>query len=320
MPIFFDRFRAAISRYAEGVHELGDPATKAARKAAETRLHRPLPAGFDDLYISWDGLRLFTDSFVLEPLAKLTVEDERTLRLGEALGAPLIVDGDGRIYELDELGDRLLTGSSIERWLDATVAREGLLVERDGEWKDVFAAGEETLNPEVRKKRIRAGLKADPQSATWQLEAAELAFESGTLEDATKALELAVAADPGAGVAWELLGGLRRRDQRAADAEACFVRAAESTNDPVRRAERWAEAARAAGEAGRPAEAHARAALAADEKTISSWVADAEERLREGDLDGAANLSELLSAVKGGAADVAKLARDVRMRKALRLT
>jgi len=320
VPIFFDRFRAAVSRYAEGVHELGDPASKAARKAAAERLGRPLPAGFDDLYTSWDGLRLFTDSFVLESLSRLAVEDERTLRLGEALGAPLVVDGAGRIYELDELGDRLLTGSSVERWLDATVAREGLLVERDGEWKDVFASGEETLKPEVRKKRIRAGLKADPESATWQLEAAELAFESGTIEEATEALERAVAADAGAGVAWELLGGLRRRSERSADAEACFVRAAESTRDPVRRTERWAEAARAAKEAGRDAATYARAAISADEKTLDGWVSDAEERLREGDLDGAANLSELLDAVKGGAPEVAKLARDVRMRKALRVS
>src|SRR5207237_376350 len=85
--------------------------------------------------------------------------------------------GAGRLVEADDDGDRVVVGSSLEKWLGAMMAREGLLVDREGEWKDVFDGGQ--LSLEARKKRARVALKADPGAAAWHLEAAERAFEAG---------------------------------------------------------------------------------------------------------------------------------------------
>ena len=285
--MFFDRFRAEIRRYADGVHELGDPAQPGAVDAAERRLGCKLPAELRELYRSWDGLRLFLGAFVIEPGAGLQPIDERFLVLGEALGVPIDLDGDGRLFERDELGDRVLVGSDVERWLHAVVAREGLMVDRDGEWKDVFESGD-ALEPEVARKRVRVSLKADPGSAEWRIEEAELAFDEGDDVRAEDALA--------AGVAWELLGGLHRRARRFAEAEGSYASAARVTRDPVRRLERYAEAARAASEAGRPAEGYAEQARAASPPTLALWLTDATARLEEGDVDGAFNLASLLHA------------------------
>jgi tetratricopeptide (TPR) repeat protein len=302
--LFFERFRADVRRYADGVHELGAP--------VEDPVLARLPAALRELYRSWDGMRLFTDSIVLEPAARIARADGRW-RVGEAFGAPLEVDEAGRVYALDDARDPLLEGSTLERWLHAVVAREGLLVDRDGEWKDVFDG--DALSLEVRRKRARAGLKADPQSAAWQLEAAELAFEEGELDDAEAALRAAVAADPRAGAAWVLLGGIERRAGRLAEAEQAFAQAAEATVDPERRVERFAEAARAAKLAGRdPARSAARAREG--QAFVDAWLAQAEARLAAGDREGALNLAELVDAVSPSPQS-AKLVASARARKSL---
>src|SRR4051794_18891671 len=105
--MFFERFRQDVRRYADGVHELGDPTPPA--------LLAKLPAGLRDLYRSWNGMRLFTESIVLEPAERLVAG----VRLGDAFGAAIETDDGGRIYELDEAGDRVLAGSNVERWLNA---------------------------------------------------------------------------------------------------------------------------------------------------------------------------------------------------------
>src|SRR5262249_28603256 len=152
-----------------------------------------------------------------------------------------------------------------------------LLVDADGEWKDVFDG--EQLNDEVRLRRARAGLKADPHQASFRIEAAELAFERGDAEAAAQELQRAGEADPEAGGAWALLRGLHAHAGRPEAAQACFARAAESSGDPARRAERFAEAARAARAAGdEPARAaHAVRARAADGSAVERWLATARE-------------------------------------------
>ena len=207
--IYWEKLRTELGRYADGVHEVGAPRVELA--AAERRLGRKLPPALVELYRSFDGLRLFTDSFVILGADELAREGE-LVRLGEALGAPLLLDEAGHVYEVDEAGDRVLCGSDVARFIDAVLAREKLVVDREGEYKAVFADGGE-LDDETRKKRVRAALKADPESAAWRLESAELAFEAGREEEARGELSHAVAADAGAGAAWALLlGGL---DQRA---------------------------------------------------------------------------------------------------------
>jgi tetratricopeptide (TPR) repeat protein len=304
--VFFERFRQELRRYADGVHELGDPTPASV-------LER-LPPPLRELYRSWNGLRLFTDSIVVEPVEGLArIADG--FRAGESFAAPLEIDDAGHVYELDEAGDRVRVGSDLERWLAAVMAREALLVDREGEFKDVFDA--DALKPEVRKKRIRAGLKADPGSAAWHLEAAEQAIEAGEPDDARAALEAAVEADPQTGTAWEMLGALLRQKRALDEAERAFARAAEASRDPARQAERWAESARVAKEAGKGGKDAAARALSASTSTVESWLEQAKERLTEGDLDGAVNLAALVDAVKP-TNESTRLLQQARSRRALK--
>jgi tetratricopeptide (TPR) repeat protein len=294
--IFWEKLRADIARYAEGVHEVGAPAKK---------LPSELPKDLAELYRSFDGLRLFTDSFVIVPSSEITADDR--FRIGEALGAPLEMDARGRLYEIDDAGDALQVGSSLSRWLDAIFQREKLIVDREGEYKEVFA-GEGELSDEIRQKRARAGLKADPDAAAWHLETAELAFEDGREDEARRSLQRAVELDPEAGAAWILLGGMFERAQKQEEAAEAYAHAAAASVENPRRAERWAEAARVAL---RP---ELRARCAADSRKAdpgagARWLAEAERRLGEGDPDGALRLAELAHAVGAEANDLVKRAR-----------
>jgi tetratricopeptide (TPR) repeat protein len=296
--IFWEKLRGEIQRYAEGVHELGPP-------APVDRDLPPLPEALAELYRSFDGLRLFTDSFVIVPASAVVASGDR-FGIGEALGAPLEIDAAGRLFERDDAGDSVLVGSTLGRWLDATLAREKLVVDREGEYKEVFADGAE-LAAEVRKKRARAALKADPAAAAWHLEAAELAFEDGREDEARSELVRAVELDGRAGAAWVLLGGLYERAQKWEPAADAYARAAESSQDGGRRAERFAEAARMT----RRPELRAKfsaASRGADEGAAARWRAEAERRLQE-DPDGALRLAELAQAVGAGAEELVKRAR-----------
>src|SRR5207247_5870588 len=120
-------------------------------------------------------------------------------------------------------------GSTLERFLAAVMAREGLLVDREGEFKDVF--DDEGIAERVRARQTALALKIDPEAAAWHLEAAERAFDDGDDAAAEAALARAVALDDGAGDAWTLLAALQRRAGRLDAAEASFARAAAATPD-----------------------------------------------------------------------------------------
>jgi tetratricopeptide (TPR) repeat protein len=292
--IFWEKLRTELGRYADGVHEVGP----AAKKLPD------VPEGLRELYRSFDGLRLFTESFVIVPAAEVRASGGR-FRVGEALGVPLEMDAEGRLYEVGD-GDTILVGSTLSRWLDATLAREKLVVDREGEYKEVFGDGGE-LNDDIRLRRARAGLKADPFASAWHLEAAELAFEAGGEAEARSELERAVELDPRAGAAWVLLGGLHERALEPHEAAQAYARAAAASPEAERRAERFAEAARVTGSP----ELRVRWAgesRAADEGAAARWRADAEARLAD-DPDGALRLAQLAEAVGADAADLVKRAR-----------
>src|SRR5262245_49005220 len=66
--LFFDRFRAEVTRYADGVHRLGDPAPAAAVKG--------LPAELASFLRSWNGVELFVDAFTIYDAAHVRREGE----------------------------------------------------------------------------------------------------------------------------------------------------------------------------------------------------------------------------------------------------
>jgi tetratricopeptide (TPR) repeat protein len=307
---FFDRFRVELRKYAEGVHELGDPVDD------KLLAGRDLPAGLSDFLRSWDGVRLFQEAVVIVPLQEQSAGSGGAWVIGEWEEGTLELAGDGKVRSRGDDGAAIVVGSTLERFLAAVMAREGLLVDREGEFKDVF--DDEGIDDKVRARQTAAALKLDPEAAAWHLEAAERAFATGDEAAAEAALARTVALDDAAGDAWALLGALQRRAQRLDAAEASFARAASATADAPARAERAAEAARAASEAGREAARAEHAALArtADAGAVARWIEEAREALREGDAEAAANRATLAAAVD--AEEAAAVVKETRVRGRLK--
>lgn len=314
---FFERFRQDLGRYADGVHQLGAPAPEPELAATEARLGRALPPAYRQLLASYNGLSLFHDTVTLQPAAELR-PSAIGLEVGEAPEGVLHLDPAGRVLAVDENGDRLVMGSTLEAWLRALMAREALLVDAQGEWRDVFA-DDGALKPEVRRRRFARGERADPRAAAWVLEEAELMQELGDVARAERALERAVGLDPGAGAAWALLGGFYRNLGKLGEAARDFERAAQASGDAGRRALRFAEAARAAAAVD---DAQARARLAtlardADPQIASGLVETARRRLEAGEHADAGNLLALAEAIEPGG-EAAALSRQARLKLVLR--
>jgi hypothetical protein len=286
-----DRFslklRETIGKYSDGVHRLGAPASVAAIAAVG------LPASAHAVYQLADGLDLFGDVMRLLPLARIERSADG-FEIGEAEGERLVVVGDGAIDELDEDGDRLRVADDLETALVIYLAREGLLVGNDGEWKEVFGDDGEIV-PSVRKKRNEAGRKRAPEASRWLVEAAELAIELDGDED--EAIALCREARDCAPAA-EMLGVLVTSRGELAEGAAALAVAAEHSGH-ARKAERSAAAAAAMLRAGDEAEQKRLAAMAvAAEPGIAARLsAEADAALDDGRMDDADRLGSLASAL-----------------------
>jgi tetratricopeptide (TPR) repeat protein len=227
-------------------------------------------------------------------------------------------DSEGRLFERRDETEQILVGSSVERWLDAVVARESLVFDREGEYRDVFEEGE--LTAAVRRKRTRSARKLDPLSALWALEEAELLLEEGEGSSAEELLRRVVELDRSAADAWALLGALCWSRRASEESERAWRRAAEESRDPERRAERFAGAARAAlaqGQEQRRRE-YSELGCAADPGCLARWRFESEELAAEGDLEGAVERASLGAAVEPEGPCAALLPR-LRARRQLRV-
>jgi tetratricopeptide (TPR) repeat protein len=327
---FFDRFRTALARYEEGVHLLGEPATEAALANAEARLGARLPEALRDFLRQWNGGFLFHDEIALHGVAGARSELDHLARqpaglaLGTTPSARLFLDERGRVLAIDEETEaRRVEGSSLDGWLAATMAREGLLFDRDGEYKDEVFDGE-GLSEKTQRKRAQLGSKADPAAPAWHEELAAIFDDGGEPESALEELECAVAGtvegDAGLADAWLAIGGLRHRLGRPDEASA-FVQAARALPDAGEAAWAWAQAARA--EAARDADV-ARGYAAEVTRLAPGFVAEQREAARhleeEGDLDGAVERLELALAVTPDDAEARGRLGHVRARRKLRPT
>ena len=102
------------------------------------------------------------------PLAALAQDRPGELVFAEALsGDRYALDGDGRVLRYDAGADeRALAGSTFERWLDATVAREQILFGPDGEYApDVFDPSGQEVTPAIALRQAERALKMDPGAA-----------------------------------------------------------------------------------------------------------------------------------------------------------
>jgi hypothetical protein len=282
---FTNKLREALFTFKDGVHELGPPATE---------LPPELPEPLRELYRFADGLWLFDDLVRIVPLAELRKED-RLWRYGHSEGVQLCADDEGRAHELDEDGDRILLADRVEDDLVARVAREGLLIDSDGEWREVFEPDGE-LSPAVKKKRNDLALRRVPGSPRWLLEGAELALELDG--DPTPLLVQAAEGDPEAPSIAELYGLILSGRGERVEGAAQLVRAAE-TSGASRQAERAAIAAEASARAGDDGARARMAELAIErEPGIGARLSgEAEQALAAGRMEDGDRLAALARAI-----------------------
>lgn len=316
---FFERFRNALSRYADGVHGLGAPAGERAIADAERALARRLPDAFRDFLLEWNGGFLFGDDYALFRTDALRAKGAE-VAIGEGPSGALWLDERGRVVAIDRDTDaRTIEGSDFERWLDAILAREGLVYDREGEFRDGALEGVE-LAANVRQKRAEAAAKADPESPAWQEELGSILLAAGHAARAAKAVERATALDPDGATAWFALGKLRRAAGDSASASDAFARAATSEREPEEAAFAWANAARAAAEAVRKeaAAAYAAKSRAAQPSFTDEQRAAADHLAAEGDVEAAIERLELAHAVALDDEQIAQALARMRARRSLR--
>ena len=173
---FFDRFRSAMARLPTGLIRARPPAEAEDVARAEAALGRPLPETFASFLRSFDGADLFHESVLIAGvgagaprlLTELGQDHPDELVFAEALsGDRYAIDGAGRVLRHDpDAEERALAGTSFERWLDATVAREQILFGPDGEYApDVFDPAGQEIVPTIALRQAERALKLDPGAA-----------------------------------------------------------------------------------------------------------------------------------------------------------
>ena len=254
--LFFDHFRAALSRLPAGLIRVRPPAAEADLARAEAALGHALPEPYAAFLRSFDGADLFNETVSIAGVgadATLRLEELAQDRPGElvfataAAGERFALDADGHVVRYDAGTDeRARAGSSFSRWLDATVAREQVLYGPDGEYEDdVFEPSGEEVTPVVALRQAERALKQDP-GAAGDAHARGLALARlGRLEAAAGALDDAANLDPENPWPWFDLGRVALELGRADQAVAAFRQAA--AHDPGAEGARFlAWAARAA--------------------------------------------------------------------------
>ncbi len=318
MP-FFVKFRNEVGRFSEGMHEL--PAGANDAQLTQLRAHhgRRIDMGLEEFLRTYNGVRLFFDSYVLwsvERLRATSVENAETVPIGEANESPLFLRSDGRVLQENDEQDLIVAGSDVEHWLLAVVARDALLFDQNGEYLAVFDDDEVAL--EVRKKRVRVGRKRDPGSAAWVFEAAELALELGDEASALLLAEEAAVLDKNAGEVWQFVARLSQHRGDNARAEIAFAAAAHASRRSETRALRFAEAARVAALNQHSSDDYRRQALAANADCANGWITEATAKLATGEIDSADELAGLAHAIDPKRA--ADVCRQIRIRRSLRTT
>lgn len=308
---FLDRLREALGRYADGVHLLGEAAAADAVSARGRALGLVFPASFAEIYGYADGIDLFGDLVRVARLEALRADGDR-VRCGEAEGRVLWLMPDGAIVDEDDDGDRIGVAPDLESCLLVFLAREGLIVDHEGEWREVFG-DDGALTDAVRKKRNEAARKRAPEAARWIAEAAELALELDGDEAAAEALLAEARVLDAHAAAPAELHGLLLAARGAHDEAALALAEAAERSGPARRADRAAVAAAAARDDAARAR-WAKAAVAAEPAIVMRLAGEAEGALVAGRLDDADRLIALAHAVGGDAALPPRLRARLRLR------
>ncbi len=241
---FYETLRQALSTFESGIHFAGLPASANELAQAEKRLGASLPASLKDFFLSFHGVLLFHETVQIFPVVddRFCTPRNGYFRIGEVPQGTLWMDGGGVILCVDEeQPDPIIMGSSLELFLDSIIARESLLLDKQGEFYDVFDA-EGELSYSMQLKQARLGKKRDPKASFYLYEEAQLLLEEKR-EEAVQLLQKAISLDPKAGPCLELLASLYRDQNQNLEAASLFVQAAQSSMDQGLAAARWIQAA-----------------------------------------------------------------------------
>jgi len=214
-PLYFEGFRTAVARMAEGLIRPGEPATPAEIAAAERALHRRLPPAYAAFLASFDGADLFHESLLLcgvgPGAARGLVEANRPpapsllepgeLVIAEAASGDRYALGAGEDPPVVHLragsDERWRCGSSFSRWLDAVLAREQLLYDSEGEFRlEAFEADGEELTAPFALRQAERALRKDPDSAESHHDLGVAHRRMGKLDRALASFTRAAELDP----------------------------------------------------------------------------------------------------------------------------
>ena len=309
---FFDRFRSAIARLPAGLIRALPPAEPEALARAEAALGRPLPDAFTSFLRSFDGADLFHESVVIagvgpgapRALTELPQERADELVFAEALSGDFYaLDAAGRVLRFDPgAEERAIAGSTFDRWLDATVAREQLLFGPDGEYAaDVFDPAGQEVVPTIALRQAERALKLDPGAADSEHARGLALARLGRRDAALAAFEAASALDPGNPWPPFDLGRTALAMNKPAIALPAFRRAASAANDGATTARLLAWAVRAAVAADDDSAATLRAeAIAKDAQLVEHLTRSASAAGEDADDEARDEAIALLEAVAPG--------------------
>jgi len=301
-----DRIAEALERAPAGLHDLGEPTVD---------VPMDWPPGLADVYFAFDGARLFNESIVIYPASQVERDDDSWV-VGDIDGDEVRVDARGRVWRTDELtGDRVMDGTSFDRWLHGAIDAEGLLYDGDGEFADDAFDDDGELTPEIAQARLRAQLKRDSKATGPRWRLARLVAQRGEPDRARSELEEVVASMPEFPWAWHDLARLSEELGELAGAFDEAVAAAEAATriGHDQTGYFWAQAARVAarqGEDGQRARCAAKA-VAADAGLVRAQISGAEQNLADGDVASARGLVELARAVAPKDLQAVDLARRI---------
>jgi len=289
-----DRLGDALERAPAGLHDLGEP-------TVDVPLDWPVP--LSDLYLAFDGGRLFHEELILAPAAEVEEVgdgDDTRWRIGELAGAAIEVDRRGRVWRTDdETGEDVVDGTSPARWLRGAIDGLALLFDKDGEYAPEAFDDDGELTPATQLAMTRAQVRRDPRAPGPRWRLARLMAAAGELEPARRELEAVVEAAPELPWAWL---DLARLSEALGELDGGFdeaVAAAEAAPGHEHEAYFWAHAARLAARRGAEDDRArcASRALALAPGLVAGELAGAEQNLADGDLDSARALVDLALAV-----------------------
>jgi len=301
-----DRIMAALERWPDGMHDLGEP-----------RIDVPLdwPAALADVYLAFDGGRLFSDSISLVTIADAPAwDDHGRLAIAEWLSEPVTVDRAGAVWRHDpETGEELIDGTGFDRWLYGAIEATALLFEEDGEFRDDVFTDDGELTADVALAQAKAQVRRDARAPGPRWRLARQLVARGDLDTARAELEEVVARAPTQAWAWLDLARISERLGALANAVDEAEAAADADSTHEHRAHFLAEAARLAVMAGdepRRTILSARA-LALDPGLVAGQLAGAQDRVDDGDLATAAHLVSLARAIAPRDLNAMDLARRI---------